>query len=119
MSVTKNIIFNNELTNFDDEDFGNTNAFDSHTSTVHLSIKKLGKKHSTVISGLGFESKEKLDGFLKHIKKKFGINGCYKLNEEIDANEKVFIFSGDCREKVKEYLINEMGVEEENVRMHG
>lgn len=119
MSINKNSIIFNNSQDFDDDDFDTTDKNNHFTTTVHFHLRKDGKKSSTIISGLGFENKENLNTFLKTIKKKFGINGCYKEDKKSEIMQEVFIFSGDCREKVKQFLIDNMNIEEENVKMHG
>ena len=146
-----NIIWNNQ-SNFDDLDEKNNDEFandDFNNVDIHISLKPNGNKMTTIITGLTFENKAKNDEFLKNIKKKFGINGCFKANNEkkktklkniesddedsndendkikkskkkvVSEEEKSFIFSGDNRDKIQTYLINEIKISEEFIKMHG
>ena len=142
MSINKNSIIWNNPDEFDSnsDDFIDTNL---NNNDIHISLKPNGNKTTTVITGLSFDSKIKTDDFLKNIKKKFGINGCFKSSKVKEKNkhednsedsdddkknkkkpiviedEKIFIFSGDNRDKIQNYLINELKFESDCIKIHG
>ena len=92
---------------------------DLYNNDIHIHIQMRGRKCNTIIQGLEFSTKEENKIFLSKTTKKFGIGGCQKVLEDIDKNSMVFIFTGDCREKIKTLLIEEYNKYEDSIKIHG
>ena len=90
-----------------------------YDNDIHIHKQMRGRKCTTIIQGLEFSSKEDNKAFITKIKKKFGINGCQKIVDDIDETNLVFIFTGDCREKIKDLLVLEHDKSEESIKIHG
>lgn len=111
-----NIIFNNNIlanTELDDE----LNSF--LNENIHLHYKQRGKKCQTILVGLLFDKKDEIKSFLSIIKKKFNVSGSHKEIRELDNANKVFEFAGDIRDGLKDYMINVLNKNEENIKIHG
>ena len=85
---------------------------------IHMFKQSRGKKSDTIIAGLKFNGSEESKQFLTAVKKKFGVGGCQKDMPEI-STESVFVFTGDLREKIKKFLINDYQKNEDVFKMHG
>lgn len=91
------------------------NVFDEfeqfENTTVHIRLKQRSAKSSiTIIENLSID-----DDFLKTIKKKLGCNGCVKST----SSGKYIQLSGDQRNKVKNYLLENNICDEIDVMIHG
>jgi len=87
---------------------------------IHMFKKaRSGKKCDTIIIGLIFPTQKENNDFLKKIKTKFGTGGCHKEMPELAKNSLVFVFTGDCREKIRKLLVAEYGKDIKNIKIHG
>ena len=57
--------------------------------------------------------------FLSIVTSKLGIGGSHKMIKEYDSVNKVFSFSGDKRDEIKDILVNEYDKDEEFIKYHG
>ena len=92
----------------------------SDWSRVHLRIQKRnGRQNITTITGLAPDLDEKR--ILKALKKKFSCNGSMKFEKDKNGNERFVALqlTGDQRDNVKEFLINEEICTEEQIIKHG
>lgn len=98
--------------------FGNTDT--NSDSEIHIYVHQRGtRKADTIIKGLVFADKEESKKFLSSIKQAFGINGCIKMIEEIDPDNKVFSFTGNYGEKIKNELVKKYSKNEDLITIHG
>lgn len=74
---------------------------------IHMYKQARGRNTDTVIVGLKFNTKENSKTFVSSIKRKFGINGCQKIMEEMDKENPVYVFTGDLRDKIIKVLVDE------------
>jgi translation initiation factor 1 (eIF-1/SUI1) len=87
---------------------------------IHMFKKaRSGKKCDTIIIGLIFATLEDNKNFLKKIKTKFGTGGCHKEMPELSKNSMVFVFTGDCREKIRKLLVADYGKDVKTIKIHG
>jgi len=81
---------------------------------VHLRVfQRSSKRYVTTIEGLDGDLNFKK--ILKFLKKTFSCNGNIKTQEE----GKIIQLSGDQRENVKEFLINEKICDKDDIILHG
>jgi hypothetical protein len=108
-------------TNFDDGFYNpETELNDKYSNEIHMHrINRGTRKHDIIITGLIFNSGEQSKEFLFAVKSKFGITGCTKLMPEYDEKNKVFIFSGDKRDGIKNILVETYGRDEDFIKYHG
>lgn len=98
--------------------FGNVTT--NSTSEIHIYIHQRGtRKADTIIKGLEFADKDEYKKFLSSIKQTFGINGCIKMIDEIDPVNKVFSFTGNYGEKIKNELVKKYNKDEDLITIHG
>jgi translation initiation factor 1 (eIF-1/SUI1) len=98
--------------------FGNTDI--NSTNEIHIYVHQRGtRKADTIIKGLEFADKDESKKFLSSIKQAFGINGCIKTIEEIDPDNKVFSFTGNYGEKIKNELVKKYNKNEDLITIHG
>jgi translation initiation factor 1 (eIF-1/SUI1) len=98
--------------------FGNNNT--NSTSEIHIYVHQRGtRKADTIIKGLEFADKDENKKFLSSIKQTFGINGCIKMIDEIDPVNKVFSFTGNYGEKIKNELVKKYNKDEDLITIHG
>ena len=85
---------------------------------VHLRFKKRnGKKVLTIVEGLTEEENTK---YLKKWKKKsFCCTGSQIEKEEDGIKKKILQFTGDCRGRIKDFLLDNDIVEEVDIKIHG
>lgn len=86
---------------------------------VHLRYKKRnGKKVITIVEGLTEEENGK---YLKKWKKSFCCTGSQieKEKEEEGVKKKILQFTGDCRGRISNFLIENDIVEEVDIKIHG
>jgi hypothetical protein len=72
---------------------------------IHMYKQARGRNTDTVIVGLLFNNKDNSKTFVSFIKKKFGINGCQKMMDDMDKENPVFVFTGDFRDKIIKILV--------------
>ena len=101
-----------ELWNDNEDDL---NDFDN---IIHIHVHKIKNKNVTVIDGLKFTDLNESKQFITLIKKKFGIAGYESEIKKINENDKVFVFSGDNRNKISNILIDQYNKNEENIEIH-
>lgn len=86
---------------------------------IHMYKQARGRNTDTVIVGLIFKSKDNAKTFVSSIKKKFGINGCQKMMEDMDKENSVFVFTGDFRDKITKILVDEYKCEPKVIKKFG
>lgn len=92
-------------------------ALNQIDTKVILKFKKFKGKNKTYIYGLEqVMEKQKLDDFLKKIKKKLGCGGVFS---EDDQNVKMIEFMGDHREKIKEFLLEDKIISADKIEIKG
>jgi hypothetical protein len=96
----------------------NDNAIISYNE-IHMYKQARGRNTDSVIVGLIFKSKDNVKTFVSSIKKKFGINGCQKMMEDMDKDNPVFVFTGDFRDKITKILINEYNCDPKVIKKFG
>jgi len=74
---------------------------------IHMYKQARGRNTDTVIVGLKFNTKDNSKTFVSSIKRKFGINGCQKIMEEMDKENPVYVFTGDLRDKIIKVLVDD------------
>lgn len=114
--------FNNEFYNPE------TELEDKYSNEIHLHRVSRGtRKCDIIIKGLIFKTKKDEKGniideskeFIKLVTKKFGICGCYKIVEEYDEKNKVYVFSGDKRDDIVKILVEKYNRDAEFIIYHG
>lgn len=80
------------------------NLIENFDNEIVMYKVKIRNKNHIVISGLMFATVDERKKFIKNISKQYGINCTYKINEKFDKNKEVFIFTGDYRNEIKNYL---------------
>ena len=106
-----------DINNFGNKDpFGSNNIEDdTFNSKVHLrSQQRNGRKSITIVQGLDEDLDEKR--ILKYFKKTFQCNGCISEDKEYG---KIIQLSGDQKENVKNFLIEQEIYKIENIVVHG
>lgn len=107
-----------DINNFNSKDPFGSNGFkdeELNNSKVHLrSQQRNGRKSITIVQGLDDELDEKR--ILKYFKKTFQCNGCISEDDEYG---KIIQLSGDQKENVKQFLIDQEIYNEENIVVHG
>lgn len=105
-----NIIFNNN----------NNDPFSNKTyGKIHLRIEpRLGKKYITIIQSLNTIVEETYDynKLLKIIKKALCCGGSVKDHKEYG---KIIMINGDKRQCIKNIIIKEIEIDEEQIEIHG
>lgn len=106
-----------DLNNLDKDPFGSNNFIENslNESKVHIRMQQRnGKKCITIIQGMA----EDLDlkKILKYLKKTFQCNGCISDDEKYGE---IIQLTGDQKENVKDFLIQEQIYIEENIVVHG
>ncbi len=86
---------------------------------IHKRMRN-GRKCMTYIQNFNLD-KDESKKFLSNTQKILNSSGSYKTdkNDEEFSSEKVYIFNGDHRDKIKEILINEYKIDEENIKFSG
>jgi len=91
-----------------------------YSNEIHMHrVNRGARKSDVIIKGLVFKTNEETKEFISLISSKFGINGSYKMNPLYDEKNKVFIFSGDKRNNIKEILITNYNKDEEFIKYYG
>lgn len=107
------------MNNFDNEFYNPENELNEKYSNeicMHR-INRGARKSDIIIQGLLFKTNEETKEFITFISKKFGISGCYKMSSEYD--DKIFIFTGDKRDEIKEILIHNYNKDKEFIKYRG
>jgi translation initiation factor 1 len=104
------------ITNFNSFDpFADTQEDSASVQQIHLRIQQRnGRKCITTVQGMS-ESLD-LKAILKTFKKSFSCNGTISNNEEYG---KIIQMSGDQRENVKKWLLQESVASEKDIILHG
>jgi translation initiation factor 1 (eIF-1/SUI1) len=91
------------------------NEFDKR---VILRYKRVKNKNKTYVYGIDklLVEKDKLEDFLKKIKKKLGCGGILGVDEE---KNNYVEFMGDHRDKIKNILVEEKIITEDKIEMKG
>lgn len=106
--------FNNEFYNPENE------LNDKYSNEIHMHrVNRGARKSDVIIQGLIFKSNEETKEFISTVSKKFGISGCSKMMPDYDSKNKVFVFTGDKRDEIKDILINTYNRDEEFIKYHG
>jgi len=116
--MSQNVILNfNQFDAFAEEDaLRVAEETPTKSSQIHLRVQQRnGRKCITTVQGLS----ETLDlkRMIKIFKKSFSCNGAIKPDKE--TNSKVLQMSGDQRQGVKTFLINEKIVAPDDIIVHG
>jgi translation initiation factor 1 (eIF-1/SUI1) len=105
------------MNDFDDDNLNSFSANFNDEIHIHKHMRN-AKKCTTIVSGLEFKDSKGEKDFLSKVKNKFGIGGCQKSVEEINDKNLVYIFMGDYREKIKQFLIKEYDKDESCIKIH-
>ncbi len=84
---------------------------------IHKRMRN-GKKCNTYIQNFHLEKKEEKE-FLSKMQTITCSSGSYKMFSEIDPENKVFMFNGDCKDIVKDILMNEYHIKEDMIKFTG
>ena len=104
-----------DINNLNKDPFGSDNFEDDIFTKVHIrSQQRNGKKSITIIQGLDEELDEKK--ILKYFKKTFKCNGCISDDNEYG---KIIQLSGDQKENIKQFFIEQNIYTEDNIVVHG
>lgn len=77
---------------------------------IEIWRENIGRKKNTYITGFSFSNDQ-----IKYIKKKYGCNGSYKMN---DMGQPITHFQGDIVNNIYEYIIS-LNILPENIRIKG
>ena len=93
---------------------------DKYLNEIHMhKIMRGARKSDVIVQGLVFASIDDTKKFISTITSKLGVGGSHKMIKEYDTVNKVFLFSGDKRDEIKDILVNDYGKEEEFIKYHG
>jgi translation initiation factor 1 (eIF-1/SUI1) len=93
---------------------------EKYSNEIHMHrVSRGARKCDIIIQGLVFKIDSDSKTFIKTITKKFGISGCYKMMEDYDKKNKVYVFSGDKRDEIINILIEEYNKDIEFIKKHG
>jgi translation initiation factor 1 (eIF-1/SUI1) len=94
------------------------NIFNELDKKVILKYKRVKNKNKTYVYGLEkmITDKDKMEDFLKKIKKKLGCGGIQGVDEE---KNNYVEFMGDHRIKIKDILVEEKIITEDKIEMKG
>ncbi len=84
---------------------------------IHKRMRN-GKKCNTYIQNFHLEKKEEKE-FLSKMQTITCSSGSYKMYPEIDPENKVFMFNGDCIDIIKDILKNEYHIKEDMMKTTG
>lgn len=91
-----------------------------YSNTIHMhKVMRNGKKSNIIVQGLVFSNETDIKDFISKISTKCGTGGSYKMMEDYDKKNKVFMFNGDKREQIKQVLMSDYGKEEDFIKYHG
>lgn len=101
-----------------DNNLEQQNILDEYDKKVILKFKKIKNKNKTYVYGIDkiLIEKDKLENFLKKIKKKLGCGGILGIDEEKNT---YIEFMGDHRDKIKNILIEENIISGDKIEMKG
>jgi len=84
---------------------------------ITLKFKKFKGKNKTFVYGIeNILDEQKIEDFIKKIKKKLGCGGVFTEDED---NVKMIEFMGDHRIKIKELIIEDKLISEDKIEMKG
>lgn len=93
---------------------------EKYSSEIHMhKIMRGTRKCDIIIQGLIFKLPEENKTFIKTVSTKFGIGGCLKNMDDYDDKNKVFVFTGDKRDAIRDLLINTYKRDIELIKYHG
>lgn len=106
---------------FDNEFYNpETELDEKYSNEIHMHrINRGARKSDVIIQGLSFKTNEETKEFVTLVSKKFGISGCCKMLPDYDDKNKVFIFTGDKRDDIREILIKNYNRDDEFIKYHG
>ena len=108
------------LNDFDDFYNPENELNEKQLNEIHIHRVNRGtRKSDIIIQGLIFKTNDESKTFVSLVSKKFGISGCYKIMEDYDKKNSVFIFTGDKREDIVKILIESYNKDEEFIKYHG
>ena len=109
------------MDNFENQFYNPEKELDNkYLNEIHMhKIMRGTRKSDVIIQGLIFESLEDAKKFVSTVTSKLGVGGSYKMIKEYDTVNKVFSFSGDKRDEIKDILVNDYGRDEEFIKYHG
>ena len=109
------------MDNFDNEFYNPENELnEKYSNEIHMHrINRGARKSDVIIQGLTFKTNDEIKEFITLISKKFGISGCCKMLEDYDSVNKVFIFTGDKRDKIRDILIETYNKDYDFIKYHG
>ena len=102
--------------NMQNQEYTDTNSINNE---IHMYKQARGRRSDTIISGLQFKTKDEAKTFIMNIKKKFGIGGCQKMMEDMDKDFPVFVFTGDLRDKIIKFLVENHKCDPKLIKKHG
>jgi translation initiation factor 1 (eIF-1/SUI1) len=132
-NINNDIEDNNFNTDWDDNKYENN--FCMSNEYIEIKTQARGRKCTTIVTGLNLD-KEKEKQFLTKIKKT-GVTGNKKSVdiEELSSGSyhrdkskkgqpklknikkvEIFIFTGDCKDKIQEILVNDFSIDEESIK---
>ncbi|KAL0489219.1 hypothetical protein AKO1_013744 [Acrasis kona] len=87
------------------------------TNLIHLRVlQRTGRKRITIVEGLS--DKLDLKKILKSWKKEFHVNGSV-IDDDPKYEGAILKISGDCRQVISDFLINEGLAEASQIKVHG
>jgi len=96
-------------------DDGGSNQDSKPADNIHIRIQQRnGRKTLTTVTGLPKEYD--LKRILKSLKKEFATNGTIVDDEEVGQ---VVQFQGDQRLKISDFIVKELGIKKERIKIHG
>ncbi len=96
-----------------------TETNNNYSNEIHLHRVSRGtRKCDVIVQGLFFKTNEESKEFIKLVKK-IGVSGCYKMMEEYDKKNKVYIFAGDKRDQIAQILIEKYERNKDFIKYHG
>lgn len=110
-----------DIDNFDNQFYNPESELNNkYSNEIHMHrVNRGARKSDVIIQGLVFKTNEETKEFVSNVSKKFGISGCCKMMDDYDSKNKVFIFTGDKRDEIREILINNYKKDDEFIKYHG
>lgn len=96
-------------------DDGGDNKDSKSQENIHIRIQQRnGRKTLTTVTGLPKEFD--LKRILKVLKKEFATNGTIVDDDEVGQ---VIQFQGDQRQKIHDFIVNDLDIKKDKVKIHG
>jgi len=93
---------------------------EKYSNEIHMhKVNRGTRKSDVIIQGLIFNTPDEIKSFIKTVSTSFGCGGCHKMLNDYDDKNKVFVFTGDKRDGIKEILINVYKKDDEFIKYHG